>query len=94
MQSKNYRKKHAGGNTKDVKMAVLLKYLSNFWRTLEMPLINCDINLILTWLSICIITNSTDAGIFVITDTKLYVPVVTLSAQYNAELLQQLKFGF
>ena len=46
-----------------------------------MPLINCDINLILTWLSICIITNSTDAGIFVITDTKLYVPVVTLSAQ-------------
>ena len=94
MQSKNYRKKHAGGNTKDVKVAVLLKYLSNFWRTLEMPLINCDINLILTWLSICIITNSTDAGIFVITDTKLYVPVVTLSAQYNAELLQQLKFGF
>ena len=94
MQSKNYRKKHAGGNTKDVKIAVLLKYLSNFWRTLEMPLINCDINLILTWLSICIITNSTDAGIFVITDTKLYVPVVTLSAQYNAELLQQLKFGF
>ena len=59
-----------------------------------MPLINCDINLILTWLSICIITNSTDAGIFVITDTKLYVPVVTLSAQYNAELLQQLKFDF
>ena len=94
MQSKNYRKKHAGGNTKDVKIAVLLKYLTNFWRTLEMHLINCDINLILTWLSICIITNSTDAGIFVITDTKLYVPVVTLSAQYNAELLQQLKFGF
>ena len=94
MQSKNYRKKHAGGNTKDVKIAVLLKYLTNFWRTLEMPLINCDINLILSWLSICIITNSTDAGIFVITDTKLYVPVVTLSAQYNAELLQQLKFGF
>ena len=94
MQSKNYRKKHAGGNTKDVKIAVLLKYLTNFWRTLEMPLINWDINLILTWLSICIITNSTDAGIFVITDTKLYVPVVTLSAQYNAELLQQLKFGF
>ena len=36
-------------NTKDVKIAVLLKYLSNFWRTLEMPLINCEINLILTW---------------------------------------------
>ena len=39
----------AAGNTKDVKIAVSLKYLSNFWRTLEMPLVNCDISLILTW---------------------------------------------
>ena len=39
----------AGGNTKDVEIAVPLKYLSNFWRTLEMPLISCEINLILTW---------------------------------------------
>ena len=38
----------AGGNTKDVEIIVLLKYLSNFWRALEMPLINCEINLILT----------------------------------------------
>ena len=37
----------ADGNTKDVKIAVPLKYLSNFWRTLEMPLVNCEINLIL-----------------------------------------------
>ena len=41
----------ADGNTKDVEIMVPLKYLSNFWRTLEMPLINCEINLILTWSS-------------------------------------------
>ena len=38
----------AAGNTKDVEIIVPLKYLSNFWRTLEMPLINCEVNLILT----------------------------------------------
>ena len=68
----------AAGNTKDVEIIVPLKYLSNFWRTLEMPLINCEVNLILTWSSTCVITNSTGAGRFAITDTKLYVPVVTL----------------
>ena len=73
---------------------VPLKYLSNFWRTLEMPLINCKVNLILTWSSTCIITNSTGAGTFEITDRRLYVPVVTLSTQENTKLLQQLKSGF
>ena len=73
---------------------VPLKYLSNFWRTLEMPLINCEVCLILTWSSTCVITNSTGEGTFEITDTKLYVPVVTLSTQDNAKLLQQLKSGF
>ena len=58
---------------------VPLKYLSNFWRTLEMPLINCEVNLNLTWSSTCVITNSNGAATFEITDTKLYVPVVTLS---------------
>ena len=81
-------------NEKDVKIIVPLKYLSNFWRTLEMPLINCEVNLILTWSSACVITNSTGAGTFEITDTKLYVPVVTLSTQENTKLLQQLKSGF
>ena len=71
-----------------------LKYLSNLWRTLEIPLINCEVNLILTWSSTCVITNSTGAGRFAITDTKLYVPVVTLSTQDNAKLLQQLKSSF
>ena len=59
-----------------------------------MPLINCEVNLILTWSSICVITNSAGAGAFEITDTKLYVPAVTLSAQDKAKLLQQLKSGF
>ena len=59
-----------------------------------MPLINSEVNLILTWSSTCVITNSTNAGIFVITDTKLYVPVTTLSTQDNTKLLQQLKCGF
>ena len=59
-----------------------------------MPLINCEVNLILTWSSTCVITNSTGAGTFEITDTKLYVPVVTLSTKQNAKLLQQLKSGF
>ena len=82
------------GNEKNVEIMVPLKYLSNFWRTLEMPLINCEVNLILTWSSNCVITNSTGAGTFEITDTKLYATVVTLSIQENAKLLQQLKSSF
>ena len=73
------------------KLAVHLKHLSNVWRTLEMPLSNCRINLILTWSSTCIITNYTGAGTLAITDTKLYIPVVTFSTQDNAKMLQQLK---
>ena len=59
-----------------------------------MPLINCEVNLILIWSKDCVITNSTGDGKFAITETKLYVPVVTLSTQDNAKLLQQLKSGF
>ena len=82
------------GNTKDIDIIVPLKYLSNFWRALEMPLINCEVNLILTWSKDCVITNSTGEGKFAITETKLYVPVVTLSTKDNEKLLQQLKSGF
>ena len=81
-------------NEKDVEITVPLKYLSNFWRTLEMPLINCQVNLILTWSSTCVITNSTGAGRFEITDTRIYLPVATLSTQENTKLLQQLESGF
>ena len=59
-----------------------------------MPLINCETHLILTWSSTCVITNSTGAGLFAITDTKLYVPVVTLSTQNNEKSLEQLQTGF
>ena len=78
------------GNTKDLEIIVPLKYLSNFFRTLEMPLINCEVSLILTWSKDCVITNSEGEGKFAITKTKLYVPVVYLSTQDNAKLLQQL----
>ena len=61
---------------------------------LEMPLINCEVNLILTWSKDCVITNSTGEGKFAITETNLYVPVVTLSTKDNEKLLQQLKSGF
>ena len=81
----------------DVEIMVPLIYLSNFWRTLEMPLINCEIELILDWSGNCAII-FTDVNnqvpTFTITETNLYVPVVTLSTQDNAKLLPQLKSGF
>ena len=82
------------GSTKDVEIIVPLKYLCIFWRALEMQLINCEINLILTWSKDCVITNSTGEGKFAITEKKLYVPIVTLSTKDNEKLLQQLKSGF
>ena len=83
--------------TKDVEIIVPLKYLSKFWRTLEIPLINCEVNFILTWSSTCVIASvilANQAATFEITDTKLYVSVVTLSTQENIKFLQQLKSGF
>ena len=85
------------GRIDNVKIMVPLKYLSNFWRTLEMPLINCEVKLILTWSACCVIiyTNvNNQVPTFTITETNLYVPVVTLSTQDNAKLLPQLKSGF
>ena len=87
-------KTSAAENTKDVKIAVPLKYLSKFWRTLEMPLINCEINLTLTWSESCVISSATGETKFRITDAKVYAPVLTSSTQDNAKLLQQLKAGF
>ena len=84
----------AAGNTKDVEIIVLLKYLSNFGTTLEMLLINCEVNLILTWSKDFVISFATGETKFVMTETKLYVPVGTLSTQDNAKLLQQLKSSF
>ena len=94
------------------KETVPLKHLSNFWRTLDMPLINCEISLVLTWSKNCVLTrkairdgdpdadpavatidNPTNA-IFKVTDTKLYVPVVTLSTKNDKKLLEQSRTGF
>ena len=83
--------------TKEVEIMIPLKYLSSFWRTLEMPLINCEVSLIFTWSTNCFVvyTNVANQGAtFAMTETKLYVSIVTLSTQDNAKLLQQLKSGF
>ena len=74
---------------KNVEIMVPLVYFSVFWRSLELPLINCEVNLILTWSANYVIVSSNVANqnaTFAITDTKLYVPVVTLSTQDNAIL--------
>ena len=81
----------------DVEIMVPLKYLSNFWRILEMPLINCEVELILTWSAECVIIYTdidNQVPTFTITEKNLHVPVVTLSTQDNAKLLPQLKSGF
>ena len=98
----NFKAKRTGqtdddGEINNVEIMVRLKYLSNFWRTLEMPLINCEVELILTWSAGCVIIYTSvnnQVPTFRITETKLYVPVVTLSTQDNAKLLTQLKSGF
>ena len=84
-KSKRLGKTSTAGTTEDVEIAVPLKYLL---------LINCEIYLILTRPESCVISSATRATNFEITDTKLYVPVVTLSTQDNAKLLQQLRSGF
>ena len=97
---------------KEVEIVVPLKHLDNFWRTLDISLINCEVNLILTWSENCVIrskarrdadpdadpavaaVNNLTNGTFKIKDTKLYVPVVTLSTKDDNKLLQQLKAWF
>ena len=82
-----------------------LKNLGNFWRILNIPLINCEVELILTRSKNFALVDMTErdgegdnpaivapAGLeFKITDTKLYVPVVTLSKENDTKLLEQLK---
>ena len=87
-------KTSAAGNVKDIKILVPLKCLSNFQRTLKIPLINCKINLILTRSGHCVISFATGVSKFAITDTKHYVPVITLSTEDNIKLLKQLESGF
>ena len=81
----------------DVEIMVPLKHLRNFWRTLEMPLINCEIELILDWSADCVIIYTdvdNEVPTLTTTETNLYAPVVTLSTEDNSKLLPQLKNAF
>ena len=86
---------HAGGIARrNVKVVVPLKYLRNFFRLLEMPLINCKIKLNLTWKKECVLSNQAGAAVFIINDTKMYVPVGTLSKEDNKDFIEQQNKGF
>ena len=78
---------------KDVKIAVPLKHLSNFWRSLEILLINCKIHLELNWCKDCVMSSIAEIT-FKIVNTRLYVPIVTLSSKDNAKLVKLLAEGF
>ena len=81
-------------NRNGVKIAVPLKHLSNFWTSLEMPLINCKVELSLSWDLNCVLSNLVGASTFTTTDAKIYVPIVTLSTEDNAKLSKLLSEGF
>ena len=68
-------------SVKDTKIIVPLKYLSNFWRSLELPLINCKVHLELDWIEDCILSSAGNSAKYEITDAKLHVPIVTLSTK-------------
>ena len=96
--------------TKDIKLAIPLKYLCNFWRALNIPLISCEASLELKWDKNCVITsleqrviadanplardNAPTGATLAITNCKLYVPIVTLSKDDEIKLLTNLKSGF
>ena len=94
----------ADGTKQRIKVAILLKYLSNFWRSLEIPLINCKVEISLNWIENCVLTtaevgaNADTTGVnsatFKITNVKLYLPVVTLSVGDNLKLTKQSDKGF
>ena len=75
---------------KNVKIAAALKYLSIFWRSLEMPLTNCKIHLELNWTKNCVMSSVIGVTTFKITNTKLYIPIVTLSSKDNVKLVKLL----
>ena len=82
------------GVFKNVKISIPLKYLSSFWRSLEIPLINCKIHLELNWSNDCVMSTIANTK-FKITNTKLYVaPIVTLPSKDNAKLVKLLEDGF
>ena len=78
---------------RSVKVVAPLKYLSNFFRSLEMPLINCKIKLNLTWQKECVLSTGVGEAVFIINDTKLYGPIVTLSKEDNKDFIEQQNKG-
>ena len=82
------------GVLKNEKIVVPLKYLSNFWRSLEILLINCKIHLELSWTNNCVMSSVAVIIEFKITNTKLYVPIVNLSTEDNVKLTKQLSERF
>ena len=81
------------GVFKKVKIVVTLKHLSNFWRSLEMPLINCKTHLALNWNKDCVMPTIANTKLE-ITNAKLYVPIVALSSKDNEKLVKLLEDGF
>ena len=80
-------------SVKDAKIVVPLKYLSNFWRLLEMPLVNCKVYLELNWIEDRTLSSAGHSAKFETTDAKLHVPIVTLSTKNSANLTKQLSEG-
>ena len=81
----------------NVEVTIPIKYLSNFWRFLNLPLIICEIELDLSWTKNCVLSehhNSITGAIFHRKNSKLYVPVVTLSINDNIKFLENIKQGF
>ena len=78
-------------SVKSTKTVVPLKYLSNFWRSLEMPLINCSVHLELNWIEDCILSSAGDSAKFKITDATLHVPIVTLSTKDKSKFNKTIK---
>ena len=84
----------AGVRRLNVKVVVPLKYLSNVFRSLEIPLVNCKIKLNLTWKKECVLSTGAGEAVLIINDTKLYVPVVALSKEDNKDFIKQQNKGF
>ena len=85
---------NTNSSVKNAKIVVPLKYLSNFWRSLEMPLINCKVYLELNWIEDCILSSARTSARLEIIDAKLHVPIVTLSTKEYENLSKQLSEGF
>ena len=85
---------NTNSSVKDTKIVVPLKYLSNFWRSLEISLINCKVYFELNWIEDCILSSVGNSAKLEITDAKLHVPIVTLCTKGSANLEKKLNEGF